>query len=498
MEENVNTRILKSTMIVGGSSAITIGFRILASKVVALIVGPAGVGLLGLFNSVINLAGMVTGMGLANSSGVRRIAEMGDDENAVAKTILILRRLAIILGILGSVSFFLLRGPISEMTFGDDKYSNELGALSIVVFLMVISGMQTAFLRGMRRIEDIARVNVFGIVIGTLIGLPVIYFYKQAGIVAYLIAISITAFVIAWRYVHKLGIARVNITLRETYIEARGMMGLGVTFMLSNLVTLAVMYLVKVLVTRRLGLEIAGLYEASSALANVYVGFILGAMGSDFFPHLSAIAHNNGQSSRLMNAQVEIGLLVASPGILLVMALGPLLLQILYSVEFLPAFEILRWLVLGTFLRVVSWPLSYIILAKGRGKWYLGSELITNLVYLVCMAYGINQMGMAGIGAAFFTMYVFYTVLMIVLAGRLSGFRFNARNRFLLIVFLPAMALAFGVSLWLSSTIGMVINLALALIAGAYSLWSLHLLVGPAKVRTYLRRFQNKIGWKSI
>lgn len=498
MEENVNTRILKSTTIIGGSSAIIIVFRILVSKVIALIIGPSGVGLLGLFNTTLSLAGTVAGMGLANSSGVRKIAEVGRDDIAAARMILILRRLAVMFGVLGSISFFLLRVPISNLTFGSDIYSSELGVLSIIVFMMVISGMQAAFLRGMRRIEDVARVNIFGIVIGTLIGLPAIYFYKQAGVVAYLVTISITAFFIAWWYVQRLRIPKVNTTWRETYIEARGMMGLGVAFMLSGLVTLTVTYLVKALMTRWMGLDAAGLYEASSALANVYVGFILGAMGTDFFPHLTAVSHDKAQSVQLMNAQIEVGLLVAVPGILLVLALGSILLQILYSTEFLPAFEILRWQALGTFLRVVSWPLSYILLAKGRGNWFFWSELVTNVIYLGCLVIGINLMGMAGIGAAFLAMYVFYTVLMVFLARKLSDFKFKDRNRHLMMVFLPVMLLAFGISLWLSPKIGVWINLTLALMVGAYSLWSLYLLVGPAKVRIYLQRFRYKMGWRDV
>lgn len=491
-------QILKSTTIVGGSSVIAIGFRILASKVAALIIGPSGVGLLGLFNAATGLAGTLAGMGLANSSGVRRIAEAGGDETAAARTILVLKRVALVFGVLGSLAFFLLRMPISILTFGSAAYSNELGLLSIVICLTVVSGMQSAFLRGMRRVGDIARVSVLGIALGTLIGLPVVYVYRQSGVAPYLLIVAGVTLLVSWRYVRRLRLPGVVVSWRETFVEARRMMGLGVAFMLSGLVTLAAMYLVKVLVARQMGLEVAGMYEASSALANVYVGFILGAMGTDFFPHLTAVSHDNNQSSQLMNAQMEIGLLAAVPGILFVFALGLLLLQALYSAEFLPAFEILRWQALGTFLRVVSWPLGYIILAKGMGNWFFWSELVTNLVYLGCVALGIKWMGMAGIGMAFFVMYVFHTLLMSALARRLSDFRLGERNRRLLMVFLPVTALAFGVSIWLPSTSGILINLSLALMAGAYTLRSFYLMAGPAKVRVYVRHIRSRMGWKDV
>jgi antigen flippase len=498
MSNSSHHQILRSTTIIGGSSAISIIFRILASKVVALIIGPSGVGLLGLFNAATGLAGTVAGMGLANSSGVRRIAEAGDDDSGAARTIIILKRLALIFGGFGSLLFFILRVPISRLTFGTDIYARALGLLSIIVFLTVVSGMQSAFLRGMRRVGDIARVSVLGVALGTLLGLPAIYLYKQSGVASYLLIFAGATLFVSWWYVRRIKLPKVSVSWHETYVEARGMMGLGVAFMLSGLVTLAATYLVKVLVTRQMGLNVAGLYEASSALANVYVGFILGAMGTDFFPHLTAVSHDNAKSSQLMNVQVEVGLLVASPGILLVFALGPLLLHALYSAEFLPAFDILRWQVLGTFLRVISWPLGYIILAKGKGDWFFWSELVTNLVYIGCIGVGIKLIGVAGIGAAFFVMYVFHTVLMIALARRLSDFKLGERSRSLMMISFPVMLLAFGVSLWNSSIISMLINLALTLIVGAYSLRSLYMLVGPAEVQIYIQRFRNMIGWKGI
>ena len=496
MSNDSHRQILRSTTIIGGSSAISIVFRILASKVAALIIGPSGVGLLGLFNSATGLAGTVAGMGLANSSGVRRIAESGNDVTEAARIFLILKRLALIFGALGAVVFFVFRTPISKLTFGSDAYAGPLGLLSIVILLGVISGMQSAFLRGMRRVGDIARVSVLGIALGSLFGLPVIYFLKQEGVAPYLLVVAGVTLFVSWWYVRKIQLPNVAVSWRKTCLEARGMMGLGVAFMLSSLVSLATTYLVKVLITRQMGLGAVGLYEASSALANVYVGFILGAMGTDFFPHLTAVSHDNSQTSQLMNAQVEVGLLVAAPGILLVFALGSVLIQLLYSAEFLPAFEILRWQVLGTFLRVISWPLGYIILARGKGNLFFWSELVTNLVYIGSIVFGIKLLGMAGIGAAFLVMYIFHTLLMFVLAGILSHFKLEDRGRTLMFIFLPVMVLAFGVSFWMASTIGMLVNLALALVVGVYSLRSLYLLVGPEKVRVYIQHIWSKISWR--
>src|ERR1700674_3077933 len=66
-------QILKSSALVGGSSVLNIGIGIVRTKAMAMLLGPGGFGLFGLYGSIANLTQTVAGMGI-NSSGVRQIA----------------------------------------------------------------------------------------------------------------------------------------------------------------------------------------------------------------------------------------------------------------------------------------------------------------------------------------------------------------------------------------------------------------------------------------
>src|SRR5436853_5083755 len=46
------------------------------------------------------------------------------------------------------------------------------------------------------------------------------------------------------------------------------------------------------------------------------------------------------------------------------------------------AVEVLRWLCLGMALRVISWPMGYIIIAKGARDLFLGAETAWTAVYV--------------------------------------------------------------------------------------------------------------------
>ena len=89
-------QIIKSTSIMGGSTAITIVLRIIRMKVLAVLLGPSGVGIIGIFDSITGLVNSLAGMGIG-SSGIRQIAEANasGDHEKIARTIITLRRTAL-------------------------------------------------------------------------------------------------------------------------------------------------------------------------------------------------------------------------------------------------------------------------------------------------------------------------------------------------------------------------------------------------------------------
>lgn len=494
MEENVNTRILKSTTIIGGSSALNILFRIVQSKAVAVLLGPQGVGLMGLFNSVLGLASTLSGMGIA-TSGVREIAASMEskDQDVLSRTSLAFRRLSLTLGIVGALFVFGLRSWISQVTFGDMEHAGSIGWLSLAVFFMVISTSQTALIRGMRRIGDLARVSVLGVAIGTLLGIPMMVLWGNQGVVFYILGVAGTTVLVSWWYTRKIQIKPVSLSFGEIVVASRELLKLGLAFMGAGLFTMISLYLIKTLVTRQLGIHATGLYEAASSLANVYIGFILGAMGADFFPHLAGVSGDDATSNRLINSQAQIGTLLALPGILAALALGPWLLRLLYSVEFSPAFEIFRWQALGTFLRLVSWPLGFLVLARARGNLYLLTELISNLVFLGAAWLGLKFWGVTGVGVAFFGLYIFYTILMTRIAKSLSGFSWTRGSLQLFIWAMASIAAGFAISFISLHLLAFGLGVSLTVITSLLVLKTLRDLIGSDVLRSYLHRVWQKI-----
>ena len=117
----------------------------------------------------------------------------------------------------------------------------------------------------------------------------------------------------SWWYSRKVHIPPQRLEMSELGQEARGLLKLGVAFSASSVLTMGAAYAIRLIVLRKVSFEAAGLYQSAWALGGLYVGFILQAMGADFYPRLTAVAKDNAECNRLVNEQAQISLLLAGP-----------------------------------------------------------------------------------------------------------------------------------------------------------------------------------------
>ena len=429
IEKGSYTQILRSSAVIGGSSILNIGIGIIRSKAMAIFLGPAGFGLFGLYGLVADLTQSVAGMGI-NSSGVRQIAEASGtgDTVRIARTSAVLRRTSIVLGTIGALLLVALSKQISRLTFGTVEHRYAICFLAIVVLFKLISAGQGALIQGMRRIGDLAKMGVLGALFGTCISIPMVYLFHASGVVPSLVATAAMSLVTSWWYSRKLYSHSPSMTFTQIGEEVRGLLKVGFAFMASGLMTMGVAYLIRISMLHKVGLEATGLYQSAWTIGGLYVGFILQAMGADFYPRLTANANDNVECNRLVNEQAFIGLLMAVPGVIGTLTFAPLVITLFYSAKFSGAVGILRWICLGVTLQIITWPMGFIIVAKGKQNIFIFCELAWTIVAVGLAWLCISLLGATGAGVAFFLSYVFHLVLIYPVVRRLSGFQWSAAN----------------------------------------------------------------------
>lgn len=244
---------------------------------------------------------------------------------------------------------------------------------------------------------------------------------------------------------------------------------LGSAFMVAGLVLMLGQLAVRTLVQRELGPESLGHFQAAWVLSMTYLGFVLGAMGTDYYPRLTASIHDHATANRLVNEQTEVTLLLAGPVLLGMLALLPWVISVLYSEEFAPAADILRWQILGDVLKVISWPLGFIILAAGAGRTFMLSETAAMAVFVSGTWLTLPWLGIQATGVSFLLMYIVYLPLVYWLACRRTGFRWQPsvmRDALVLCMAAIIVAACGSWNEWLGALLGL-------LVAGGFGVVSL-------------------------
>jgi PST family polysaccharide transporter len=263
---------------------------------------------------------------------------------------------------------------------------------------------------------------------------------------------------------------------------------LGLVFLASGLLMMGAAYAIRTIILRQLGLEAAGFYQSAWALGGMYVGIVLQAMGADFYPRLTASAEISAECNRLVNEQAQVSLLLAGPGVLTTLTFAPLVIAVFYTPQFVAAVEPLRWICLGMALRVVIWPVGYIIVARGRQAMLFWTEVLAAVAHVGLAWLAVGPFGVSGAGMAFVGMYLVHGSVVYLLVRRMTGFRWSAANRRVGFVVLGLMAAVFScfqlLPFWAATAAGM----AALLFSLAYSLRRLSRLVPLERLPGWLQR----------
>jgi PST family polysaccharide transporter len=419
--------ILKACAIMGSSSVIAVVAGIAKNKIMALLLGPAGVGLFGLLQSVLATAGTVAGMGIA-SSGVRQVAACAEEPEQLSRTRGALWWSSLGLGAAGALAMLLFGEEIGRLAMGKAGYGTEMAWLGIGVAATVLTGTQIALLNGLHRLKDLAWINIAGALGGLLAAGVAVGLWQSQGVLAAVIAAPLASLAVSWWCTARVAAGRQPVSRSELSEPTRQLFRLGFMLMLSGLVTTGMQLAVRSLVARKLGLEAAGHFQAAWGISMSYMGLVLGSMGTDYYPRLSAAAADDQASRTMMNEQIEVVLLLIGPVILGMLSLAPQVVGLLYSSAFTDTVAILRWQILGDLLKVVSWPIGFILLAHGMGRTFFATELLWNLNYFGLVWLGLGLWGLPATGIAFLVSYLVQFLVCWWLAHRICGFWPNRTN----------------------------------------------------------------------
>ena len=454
--------IFKATSLFGGVQVYQIMIQIIKSKFVAVLLGPAGVGIMGLYQSGLQLVQQISSMGLSQSA-VRDVSEANgsNDNQRIAKTVTVVRKLVWFTGLLGLIIVACCSPFLSKMSFGNYDYTIPFIILSVTLLLDQLSAGQKVVLQGMRKLKELAKCTAFGVTFGLITSVPLYYWFGIDGIVPTLILNSACSLILSWLYSRKIKVEEVQVTHMQTLEQGKQMLVMGISMSLSGIFATIVSYAIRAFIQNDGGVEQVGLFQAGFVIMTTYVGMVMNAIATDYYPRLAAINKDNAKCREAVSQQGEIGTMIMAPMLTICLVFMPVVLKVLYSDSFLAANEYIVWACLGMILRLAAWIISYLFVAKAESKLFLKLELSANIFYLVFSLVGYHYIGLMGLGIAFAMEYVVYCLMCYLIARKKYEFKFSNSFikcygvQFLLVVACLAVVMVFDG--WMKYTFGIVI-----------------------------------------
>lgn len=420
------SNIFKTTFLFGFVQVFRAVIGIVKNKLVAILIGPEGMGLLGIFNSTIQMIQTGAGLGI-NQSAVRDVAEAkgsGDNER-VYRIVKVTNRVVLFTGLLGCLVTLILSHYLSVWTLGGTGYTFSYCILAIVVALNIINEGKQALLKGVRHLRALAYASMIGTVVGLVTAIPLYYFFGKDGIVPELLVASILALLVSQYYVNKIPTEPVSLSLKETFEDAQPMIRMGVALMFVTLLQTITSFAVNAFIRSQGGLTDVGYFSAGGYVLNAYFGMIITALMTDYYPRISAVNQDNNKIQDELNKQSMVSVVLCCPLIVLFIALMPLFITILYSKEFLPTLDYLRFGIFWTVITICSNQVDMILIAKANTKVFMTISVIVRAVQLVLCIVLYKYFGLLGLGISYCLLGVLHMAIMTTVVQRLYGIHFN-------------------------------------------------------------------------
>jgi len=390
------SRIIRSSMLMGGASAVTLATNLARAKVIAIMIGAQGIGLMGILTAFNGNIASLAGWGIG-TTGVRALSSASEEQRP--STLAAVRRFGHVLAWIGALLMILFFWPISVLTFKESGHEFDLLCAGLAIPLMVATGMWSAVLQAGGHLRQLAFSQIAAAVGGLLLGVPFIWIYGIDGIAPSIVIAALVPAIVTWRYADKLHPAAMGTPINQD--DIRAFIKLGGALTLAGLVGQVAAYGSRMIIIKSHGLESAGYYQAAFSTAGSLPGFVFAAMCADFFPRVAA-ARTNNEAMSLVEGQIQAGILLTVPALTLLLVMGGKCMSFLFTSSFEQSVPVLSWMVWGVFMRVISFPMGYFLLARGSSRSVLLAETVGGVVLLLLGVFLVPSCGLLGAGYAFF------------------------------------------------------------------------------------------------
>jgi len=405
--------LIKVFSFTGLSTLIKLITSYITVKVVASVIGPAGVALVGQLQNFTAIFTTI-GAGGINNGVVKYVSEYKDDESELKKYLKNGFKLTTFFSVISGFFLIILSIYLSKWILFEEKYYYLFLFFGFSLILLSLNNFFLSVLNGFKEFKVFVIISIFTNIVSLLFTIVLVWLYNlQGALIAVVTYQSIILFITLFCLKEKKWFSKElwgdwDKTVIKKYLS----------FSLMALVTAMTVpvsqLLIRGYIIKEFSISEAGFWEGINRISAMYLMFVTTSFSVYYLPKLAEI-----KDDRLLRQEIFKTYKIITPIIfitlLLIFLLKDLVINILFTKEFYPMKELFLWQLIGDFFKILSWLLAFIMVAKSMTKMYITTEIVFSVLLVLLSYYFINQKGIIGATQSYCLNYVIYFGTMILI-----------------------------------------------------------------------------------
>lgn len=387
---------------------------LISVKVVAAIIGPAGVALIGQLNNFAQIL-LTFSSGGINGGITKYVAEYKEDNSAIAQFLSSALRITVMCSLACALVLLIGHRYISELIMLSPDYGYVFVVFGITILLYALNNMLISIVNGYKEFRRFVYINIANSIVGVAFTVILVLSWQLKGaLIAAVTYQSVMLFITLWM-LRDTPWLRWQL-FREKLSRAISKKYFKFTLMtLTSALTLPIaQMLLRGYVIADISPVEAGWWEGMNRISNMYLMVVTTSFGVYYLPRLSEITDRKELRKEVFKAyKVVVPILLV--GFTCIYFLRFFIIRMLFTSDFMPMAQLFIWQMAGDMFKICSWLLAYVMVAKAMTKIYIGNEIVFSVLFVIIGYCMLSINGIVGLTQAYLIAYILDTVVLFII-----------------------------------------------------------------------------------
>lgn len=388
------------------------------NKAVAIFVGPQGIALIGQFQNFSQIA-MISSQGAINNGVVKYVSEYGEDNPKLYLLLSTSFKVTIFFSLITGILITVFSKIEANYFLKNGNYYYIFIIFGLTILFFALNSLILSVLNGLQQVSYYFKINILQSVVTLIITMCLIKFLGIQGVLIALVVNQSIIFLLLLILLRGHKFLNVNI-LKHPFdkIETKKLLKFSLMAIVSSVITPFSYIIIRNNIQKELGIVAAGQWQALWYISTMHLFLITTTLSVYYLPKLSSINNKKILKLEILNVYKFVIPIVLLTSFFL-FELRDTLIELFFSIEFYKIKDLLFFQLIGDIFKILSWVLSYLMIAKAMVKIFILTEFIFVSSFVFLAFIFVNRFGLEGISYAYALNYLLYFISMIFVFRRI-------------------------------------------------------------------------------